>query len=147
MWRTAYLLHLNITWFETNPNQMQSEYSRNTLNQVWIAILINKHRRTVCYIGKIPDWHKNACESTGRWRGKVLGAEQFKNSAFLHFVKWQIISANQTTVSCSVILNNLLSRDWVTIDGAWIGDGIYWTLTLVTTNNYYSLTESHSACI
>jgi hypothetical protein len=29
----------------------------------------------------------------------------------------------------------------VTIDGDWTGNRIYWTLTLVTTNNYDSLTE------
>jgi hypothetical protein len=39
---------------------------------------------------------------------------------------------------------NILSRDQVTIDGAWIGNRIYWTLTLVTTNNYNSLTELHT---
>jgi hypothetical protein len=38
----------------------------------------------------------------------------------------------------------ILSRDGVTIDGVWIGNRIYWTLTLVTSNNYYSLTELHA---
>jgi hypothetical protein len=32
----------------------------------------------------------------------------------------------------------------VTIDRVWIGNQIYWTLTLVTTNNYDSLAEWHS---
>jgi hypothetical protein len=32
----------------------------------------------------------------------------------------------------------------MTIDGVWIGNRIYWTLTLVTTNNYDSLTELHT---
>jgi hypothetical protein len=32
----------------------------------------------------------------------------------------------------------------VTIDGVWIVNRIYWTLTLVTTNNYDSLTFTHS---
>jgi hypothetical protein len=35
----------------------------------------------------------------------------------------------------------VLSRVSVTIDGVWTGNWIYWTLTLVTTNNYDSLTE------
>jgi hypothetical protein len=32
----------------------------------------------------------------------------------------------------------------VTIDGVWISNWIYWTLTLVTTNNYDSLTKLHT---
>jgi hypothetical protein len=32
----------------------------------------------------------------------------------------------------------------VTVDGVLIGNRIYWTLTLVTTNNYYNLTELHT---
>jgi hypothetical protein len=32
----------------------------------------------------------------------------------------------------------------VTRDEVWIGNWIYWTLTLVTTNNYDSLTELHT---
>jgi hypothetical protein len=32
----------------------------------------------------------------------------------------------------------------VTRDGVWIGNWIYWTLTLITTNNYNSLTELHT---
>jgi hypothetical protein len=35
----------------------------------------------------------------------------------------------------------VLSRVRVTVDGFWTDNWIYWTLTLVTTNNYYSLTE------
>jgi hypothetical protein len=31
-----------------------------------------------------------------------------------------------------------MPRDGVTIDGVWIGNRIYWTLTLVTANNYES---------
>jgi hypothetical protein len=38
----------------------------------------------------------------------------------------------------------ILPRNGVTIDGIWIGNRIYWTLTLVTRNNYYSLTELHT---
>jgi hypothetical protein len=34
---------------------------------------------------------------------------------------------------------NILSRDWVTIDEVWIGNRIYWT-----TNNYDSPTELYS---
>jgi hypothetical protein len=37
-----------------------------------------------------------------------------------------------------------MSRDWVAIDMVWIGNRIYWTLTLVTTNNYDSLTQLHT---
>jgi hypothetical protein len=33
-----------------------------------------------------------------------------------------------------------MSRDGVTVDGVWIGNRIYWTLTFITTNNYDSLT-------
>jgi hypothetical protein len=32
----------------------------------------------------------------------------------------------------------------VTIDGVWIDDRIYWTLTPVTTNMYDSFTELHT---
>jgi hypothetical protein len=39
------------------------------------------------------------------------------------------------------------SRVLVTIDGVWTGTCIYWTLTLVNTNNYGSLTELHTAKI
>jgi hypothetical protein len=34
-----------------------------------------------------------------------------------------------------------MSYDKVNIDAVWIGNRIYWTLTLVTTNNYDSLAE------
>jgi hypothetical protein len=39
---------------------------------------------------------------------------------------------------------NIVKRLNVTVDGVWIGDQIYWTLTLVTANNYDSLTELHT---
>jgi hypothetical protein len=32
----------------------------------------------------------------------------------------------------------------VAIDGVWIGNRIYWTFTIVTTNNHSSLTELHT---
>jgi hypothetical protein len=38
----------------------------------------------------------------------------------------------------------MLLRDWMTVDGVWIGNWICWTLTLVTSNNYDSLTELHT---
>jgi hypothetical protein len=38
----------------------------------------------------------------------------------------------------------ILSCDWVTIDGVWIDNWIYWTLTDLTTNNNDSLTELHT---
>jgi hypothetical protein len=38
----------------------------------------------------------------------------------------------------------ILSRDWVTTEGVWIGNRIYWTLRqLVTEINYESLAELH----
>jgi hypothetical protein len=39
---------------------------------------------------------------------------------------------------------DITTRYSVTIDGVWIGNRIYWTLTLVTTNNYNSLTGLHA---
>jgi hypothetical protein len=41
----------------------------------------------------------------------------------------------------SCYLRLMSSHDGVTVDGVWIGNRIYWALTLVTTNNYDSLTE------
>jgi hypothetical protein len=38
----------------------------------------------------------------------------------------------------------ILSGDTVFTNGVWIGNRIYWTLTLVTTINYKSLTELHT---
>jgi hypothetical protein len=32
----------------------------------------------------------------------------------------------------------------VNIDGVWIGNWFYWTLTFVTTTKHYSLTELHT---
>jgi hypothetical protein len=36
---------------------------------------------------------------------------------------------------------------WLTINQVWTGNRIYWTFTVVTTNNYDSLTELHIAKI
>jgi hypothetical protein len=38
----------------------------------------------------------------------------------------------------------IFSCDRVTVGGVSTGNWIYWTLTLVTTNNYDSLTELHT---
>jgi hypothetical protein len=50
---------------------------------------------------------------------------------------------NNLTVKCYREDTSVLSR-FVTTDGDWIGNRIYWTLTEVTTNNYDSLTELHT---
>jgi hypothetical protein len=39
---------------------------------------------------------------------------------------------------------NTVARFSVTRDGVWIGNQIYWTLTLVTTNNYDNVTKLHN---
>jgi hypothetical protein len=44
-------------------------------------------------------------------------------------------------------LTSILSRDRVTIEWILIDNRIYWTFTLVTTNNYVSLTELHATKI
>jgi hypothetical protein len=38
----------------------------------------------------------------------------------------------------------ILSRNSVAKDEVWIGNWIYWTITLATTNKYKSLTELHT---
>jgi hypothetical protein len=41
---------------------------------------------------------------------------------------------------------DILPSDEITIDGVWFHNRIYWTLTLVTTNHYDSLTEFFQRC-
>jgi hypothetical protein len=43
-----------------------------------------------------------------------------------------------------MMASKALSRNRVTTDGVWIGNRLYWTLTLVTTDNCDSLTELHT---
>jgi hypothetical protein len=38
----------------------------------------------------------------------------------------------------------VLLRGCVTVDGVWNGNRIYWTFTLVTTNNHDSLTDLYT---
>jgi hypothetical protein len=38
----------------------------------------------------------------------------------------------------------ILSCVWVTIDGVWSGEKIYWPLTGLTTNNYYTIADFHT---
>jgi hypothetical protein len=52
--------------------------------------------------------------------------------------------AVDTVRECRYIAQNLLSRDGVTADGVWIDNLIYWTLALITTNNYDLLTGLHT---
>jgi hypothetical protein len=37
----------------------------------------------------------------------------------------------------------ILSRVWVTIDGVWVGNWMYWIFTDVTTSNYSTIANSH----
>jgi hypothetical protein len=48
-----------------------------------------------------------------------------------------------TNVNKKVLPVIILSRG-VAVGGVWIGNWIYWIHTLVTTNNYDSLTELHT---
>jgi hypothetical protein len=41
-------------------------------------------------------------------------------------------------------LIKILSYVWVTTDGGWISNWIYWTLTEVTTNNYSANANWHT---
>jgi hypothetical protein len=63
-----------------------------------------------------------------------------KNSTqYLHIALTAVI-----TVHIGKSTELILSCDRVTLDRVWISNRIYWTLTLVTTNNYDSLTELHT---
>jgi hypothetical protein len=63
--------------------------------------------------------------------------------AFLKFISNDsplAVLLNSNVSSYFQDLNILLSRG-VTTDWVWIGIWVYWTLTLLTTNNYNTLTE------
>jgi hypothetical protein len=59
-------------------------------------------------------------------------------------MKWQLFSVYYFTAGPNREHLKILSRDWATRDEVWIGNWIYWALTLATTNSYDSFTELHT---
>jgi hypothetical protein len=134
LWRLEYQT-INKVWDLSNPEttlfSVTIKYPRNLCPVLMNAISTRAELSSSLGWGRVStDWVRSSSESTEQ----CLCACSFKTVTTANWNPLQIAEIHRSLVSwrvkdLTVVSMKVLSRDCPTIDGVWIGNWIYWTLT------------------
>jgi hypothetical protein len=116
-----------------HPIHATSLKTRNKEQSTWPQALLSAVRRGN-YRNRSIVFH----QATVYCKSPVIPT-QSSSSLRINWEQWLCINCSGNSFSSFI-----LSRVWMITHGVWVGNPIYWTFTLVTTNTYDSLTELHT---